>query len=323
MEVGFIYSMRPVREGITGFLGKKGRRILLPLAVVGTIQFLIKSQMPGVNNPTELTDLWKIYLFRFEQFWFLHAVFLCFTTVVLMDVFHVLDSPRRWTVCVGLAVLAQQTSPDIQLFCFTTGYLYLLPHFLVGCGIQRHGQWIVRPQVMVPVCLTFTGGIALQQYAWFTGFAIETGRYSLLAAVVGVVGNIVVFRIVDRTKPQVRWLARLGGFSYSIFLFHIFGAAGSRIIATKLGLENKLALFTVATTFGLILPIIADLVIHRSSYARTMLLGLKFKRNTQAPESQPAPESLKAKIPGIEIPPEIMAQTGKRKNAAEPKPVHS
>ena len=83
---GFVYAIRPVESNHFRFIGKKGRRLLLPLAFVGSLQWLTMRFAPGVNTPTEdLTAYWRIFLFSYNQFWFLHGLFLVFICLALIE----------------------------------------------------------------------------------------------------------------------------------------------------------------------------------------------------------------------------------------------
>lgn len=75
-------------------------------------------------------------------------------------------------------------------------------------------------------------------------------------------------------KPN-RFLAELGYYAYGIYLFHVFGTAGSRIISKWFGIHNLLPLFIIGLIFGLGIPILVELVLLKSAVLRRLFLGLK------------------------------------------------
>ena len=63
---GFVYALRPVVSGRSLiFLRGKARRILLPMAAVGTLEFFLRLIVPGTNSSVELSQIWRIYVYPF------------------------------------------------------------------------------------------------------------------------------------------------------------------------------------------------------------------------------------------------------------------
>ncbi len=82
---GYLYAQRPVVPGqFAAFAWGKARLLLLPFLSVGTLQYLFKTIAPGVNVSTRLADIWQIYVFGFDQFWFSQAAICIFLRAVLI-----------------------------------------------------------------------------------------------------------------------------------------------------------------------------------------------------------------------------------------------
>jgi peptidoglycan/LPS O-acetylase OafA/YrhL len=102
---------------------------------------------------------------------------------------------------------------------------------------------------------------------------VDDGRINLVAFLVGLTGTVVLFAL----RRPVRWLAWLGGYSYGIFLLHVFPVAGSRIVLMKLGLHNREALFAVGLVCGVTVPILLEVCIRKNPRWQRFLLGERAK----------------------------------------------
>ncbi len=101
---------------------------------------------------------------------------------------------------------------------------------------------------------------------------VQIGRFSIISLLTGISGTGLLF-IFRRSE---KLLAYLGSFAYSIYLFHVFGTAGSRIVLQKLGLaDHDLMVFFVSLGFGLIVPIIIEKIFASINILRLLFLGLR------------------------------------------------
>jgi glucans biosynthesis protein C len=271
---GFVYALKPVtRENIEKFIKGKARRILLPLVFVASLQYTLNALIPNVNNPTELKNIWTIYFFSYGQFWFLQALFLVFLLVVVLEYFNLLTHLKGWAIVFASAsVVLIFTGPDFWTDFFSISrFFYLLPFFILGIGIKRFSGHLMNHWVIWVVLTILTAGLILQQLNWFSGFSMHNSLVRIVGVFIGIAGIWMLFRI----RRPYRFLAELGYYSYGIYLFHVFGTAGSRIISQYLGIENLLLLFIIGLVFGLGLPILIELALLRSKILRRLFLGLK------------------------------------------------
>lgn len=268
---GFVYAMRPVRFGAASrFLRGKARRLLLPLVTVGTLQFALQHVAAWTNHVEAWVDVWKVYVYGYDQFWFLQALLPVFLTVVILDGFEVMATEVAWLGCVALAALASRVLPKSDFFSLW-GYLYLLPYFLLGCGLNRFPGFLSRRPAVAALGLLLAAGLAVQQAKWFTDLGVDLDPTGWLALAVGLTGTSLLFRF----RRSVPCLATLGAYSFSIYLFHVFGTAGSRMLLSRVGIESRPGLLVAGLAAGLALPIAAELTLRRNRVLRTALLGLK------------------------------------------------
>lgn len=192
---GFVYSLKPVsRNAIYSFIKGKSRRILLPFLFVGTLQYLMNALIPGVNNRVEISEIWKILIFSYGQFWFLQALFLVFLTVVILEVNGFLSSLKKWMISLFssilvLVILAPFVMTKILSF---TSYLYLLPFFLLGIGIQRYFDLLFKKWNLLIVLAFLIAGITIQQLNWFGILAMQDEKYGMLGTFIGLTGIFLI-----------------------------------------------------------------------------------------------------------------------------------
>lgn len=276
---GFIYSLRPVESGrFLNFLRGKARRILFPLIAVGTLHFLVQQIIPGTNSKYEIEDIWKIYLFPYEHFWFLQAIFLIFVFIAIIDHFNFISTTKKWFIVLLLTVLVRSFMPYLQgnFFCYK-GFLNLLPFFMLGCGIERYQDLFKSKVVIRGLLILFIIAVSLQQFCLLKGMNINGLQYTTISLLVAGPGITLLFYI----RKDVSVLSKLGHFAYGIYLFHVFGTAGSRILLMNLSVEHITVLFSIGLLAGLGVPIIIELAIEKSQLLRMIFLGLRKQTDKQ------------------------------------------
>lgn len=86
-----------------------------------------------------------------------------------------------------------------------------------------------------------------------------------------------------RFKPRAQWLAGIGAFAYSIYLFHVFVTAGARILARNLTGLNEGWLFLISLTGGLALPILAEHLLNKNKWLKLFSLGIRSTEKIEKP----------------------------------------
>lgn len=248
---GVVYAMRPVSGGESRkFLLGKVKRLLLPFVFVGTIFFLVRYLVPGTNQQPELIDILLRLIWPQAHFWFLPALFLIFLTVSALERIRALDSP--WMLLAVFAfscILFQFHYGAVGAFTWNRA-LYLFPFFLAGACVQRFDvRWAVAL-------------VGLAALAPDLKIAIGVGSAVLL---------LVVF-------PKVPILAKIGVYSYTIYLYHVFGTAGARIALEQAGISSTPVFFIAGLASGIILPIAVHLALRDVPLANRAFLGIRSRR---------------------------------------------
>lgn len=272
---GYVYALRPVAPGhAMAFLKGKSLRVLVPFVTIATWHYLMVSLMPGVNRPRDIADIWRVYVFSWQHYWFLQSIFLVFITVTWIDLHSYMAKFRSWLGCMAVSVVLSLVFPiwnEWNVFSFD-GFIYLLPYFVLGCGFQRFPDVLSRPQLVVPAAIIFSIAIVLRHLIWIEAWDIPTDRRTLLSITAGLSCMLVVFRY----RRSNRLLAWFGGFAYGIYLLHFLGlAVGVRLAGACPGPLNREVLFFAKFLFGLTIPIALELIIMRFHSLRVAVLGLK------------------------------------------------
>lgn len=111
-------------------------------------------------------------------------------------------------------------------------------------------------------------GVALIQVVWFASAEVAAVAHELYVLTV-----IATLFLLLEMRVHNRFFVWLGGYAYSIYLFHGFGTAGGRILLKMLGVKAVAVVFPVVTAVASALPVVVDRVAGRYKAARVLLLG--------------------------------------------------
>jgi len=277
---GWVYAIRPVtKDNVIKFINGKARRLLIPLLAVGFIYFITRLITPGTNRAVSIEDIWKIYVYQYDLYWYLPSLFWVFIVISFIEFNQLMNKFSGWLITLFISIitlgLRNVYLVEVPNYLGLIGMFYLLPFFVVGIGIGRFHEVFSNKIFVGVMTLLFIGGIVIQQLQWYNvvdlGFH---GKSSPLGLLVGMTGTIVLFRV----HLVIKWLIYIGGFSYGIYLFHVFGTAGSRIFLNKLGISNDILLFIVSLTAGILVPIIIEMVLVKNKYLKFLFLGRKLQK---------------------------------------------
>jgi glucans biosynthesis protein C len=277
---GMVYALRPVSWDRSGlFVQGKALRLLLPLVFVGYLFAIVQMLTPGANEALTPRALLFLPFFSYAHFWFLQALFLVFLFLLPFEASGFSQRRAGMAMLLALATVLFLARDQLPHVFSADRAAYLLPFFLAGVALRRFSASIYRlgrtaaVLVGVPAVVALAAVAAGQaELAWHClRLALGVGFASLLLAIV----------------PPVRFLAEIGHYSYTIYLFHVFFAAASRIVLGKLGVES-LAILTLS---GIVAGVTGPIVVHRSlervPYLSRMFLGLKTRPRRVPPPTEP------------------------------------
>jgi peptidoglycan/LPS O-acetylase OafA/YrhL len=258
---GLVYGWRPYSGNWKAFINGKIRRLIVPMLIVGTAFALFQSFTPGTSN--QIHEWRYLHLMPVAHYWFLESLFLIFPVILLLEHFKALETKINFAIIFIISAIAFVLNVGTPWFSIA-GAFYLFPYFLAGLYFTRFPLQLTHPRT--------TGYIAISiviLFLVFFGHEYGGGRRSISALITGLAGCSALLL----TKAESTKLATIGNYSYSIYLFHIFFTAASRIGLTKLGVSNIWLLFIAGTIIGLTGPIVIELIAQRNKITRTLLLG--------------------------------------------------
>ena len=262
--------MRPVSaDRLAAFAVGKARRVLVPYLAV-TAMFLTLLVAGIGDSPLGARNIVGYVFVGIEHLWYLPAILVVFAIVALLEGRSALATARAAGAAVAIAavvsmiVSAIAPVPLTELLPVATS-AYLLPYFLFGLGCRRFGWHRTRAALIVGLA-GVTVAFGAQHLALHGMVDLPLGRHGVLATLGGVTSSMLLLNI----GMQQTWIARLGGFSMTIYLFHLHGLwAGERLgNVANLGTPGLLA---TKILLALALPIMLELVGVRHRLGRLAL----------------------------------------------------
>lgn len=273
---GYVYALKPfsVVDKFSNFLRKKALRLLVPMAVIGTLYFLVQYFTPGTNNKGNLSEIWRIYIFPYTIYWYLPSLFLMFLIQAVIDRFGGMDTLRKGVCCCVIALLFTPLDhypfmaalPNLLSF---KGALGQLPYFFAGVMAWRFSGELHRIALLrIGEIASILLGLVLIQIVWlYPDSAASTARILYPLAL------IPTLFLFLRLKWHHRFFTWIGGYAYSIYLFHGFGTSGGRIALKAVGVKAVGIIFVAATIIATACPIVVDKVVRQFKWGRVLLLG--------------------------------------------------
>ena len=262
---GMVYAYRPLTENWPTFLKGKARRLLIPMLVVGTAFASIQSLVPGTSN--EVENWWLLHIVPVQHFWFVEALFWVFVFIIPFELKRLFDNKFTVATVICFFIFLALEQPYSKYFGYK-GFIYLAPFFLFGMSL-------VRFEVRTLSVLQSFLGFSLLMFAIYFCVNDVDGR-SLIGCITGLFGCYFLFGL----QLEIGWLAKIGIYSYSIYIFHVFFTAGSRIILKQLPEFYIEVDFLISLILGIVGPIIVYFIANKIPLGSLLLLGERGRKKT-------------------------------------------
>ena len=266
---GYVYALRPLASGrVAAYLRGRLRRLLLPLLFVYPLFVWIQHITPGAHQHVVL-GLAEYVTFPQAHFWFIYAMIWISVAVIPLELAGWLSTPKRLFGCLLLFSglwLASLESSKLAL----ANAEHLMPFFLFGIGLERF--WDPQQKsdgTKLALTLSMLGLMLCYQLDRLGIWPLTEPSHRALSVALGTSSVAVAFAFRFSWPP----LARLGAYSYGIYLLHVFGTAGGRIAMSRLGLDRSVLVFVIGTMAGLVFPMMVEIVTDRSPIVRLLVFG--------------------------------------------------
>ena len=283
---GYVYAMHALAPGDFGrFMGGKSRRILLPWVSVTLLTLGLRAVLQngagvlsGQAAPSVLQSVLQALWQPIDHLWFLPAIFWVFLATALLESTGRLATFQRWLAACAVAWFGATFLLGATSALGAPGFFQLLPFFLFGLGLRRFAAELAGPTAIRAYAVTALVGMAIHQMMWFGWVRLGGTAYNLLVlfTVYGTQGLLFRFR---RDVPA---LARLGHWSFAIYLFHPISISIATRAAAAARLDNLHAVFALKLALGLSLPVGLALVLRRLGPLNLVLLGERGPRPSAA-----------------------------------------
>ncbi len=266
---GYIYALRPVSlEHYAGFVTGKLRRLYLPGAVAITA-FAVSANLLGNRFSMAWTDIWYVILHSYAHFWFLQAILVIFVVFGLWDALL----NRRYTgfvLLLSLVIYLSNFHFGTQFFSVDSA-MYLLPFFLLGVFAVRHAAQLAKDAVPFKVLLVL---ICAACVLWNAKVYYDTGAFSLYRRDLQSLGfGFSACLLAILWLPRWHVLERLSPYAFTVYLYHIFGTSGSRMLCNGIGIADTELRFALGVMAGLALPVLIHRAALRSPATSRLVLG--------------------------------------------------
>jgi len=268
---GMVYAYKPFSSGVSDafiFIKKKMRRLLIPMLTVGTVFAIIQEFTPGTNY--QITDWKMLHIMPVAHFWYLESLFIIFVLIIFFELIKTFKSKILFALVLIISSILYIL--DIGFIYFSvSGAFYLLPYFLLGMGFQRYNITVFFKK---PISIFLASSIILMLVLLYIKVLPLYNRMTVIGLLFGFMSCTAWLSLKLRSVT----ISKIGNYSYTIYLYHIFFTASSRILLHQFGVSNIDFIFLNGLILGVIGPICIEHLFNGTNITRLLLLGKSFTK---------------------------------------------
>lgn len=282
MIAGLVYAARPPDlRGFGAFMVRKLRRLAIP-GLVAALVFAAIATVMHLRWAVAPDALWRLAVYPYAHFWFVQSILTLFLVVGFADA---VTSHRAALPLLAAAILLAHADIALPAFFSLPSTIGLAPYFIIGICLRRQAGWLEARRVMVlsiaGACVLFWSGAALIDHARTGGMEIDYSHWRPMLFVVGV---FLLLLFLLPPHPAARPIGRM---TYTIYLYHVLGTAGMRVLLNRLGITAIPIHLIAGVTAGLCLPVALHLLAARWPLTAEIILGIRRRAATGARGTPP------------------------------------
>lgn len=277
---GYVYAIKPISStySSSNFIVRKVNRLLIPFVIAASLFFALQVMVPGTNSDLGWEDFPNILTSKYAHFWFVQGIFFVFILILVFERLNWLSSLRAWSSVVAIVSIIFLFLNLQTEFLSLTSWPFLLLFFLWGLGLKRFTSFkgdstFIKRSMIAIFCFSFL----FQQYIYFSQnqhILSEFGQLDLLLTFL--VGLSSSFLLLNINFKNFR-LIKIGNYSYEIYLYHVFGTAGCRIILHKLGITDNFPNLILGVIAGVSFPIVFRWLVDQTKWGSVVFFGDKLR----------------------------------------------
>lgn len=260
---GFVYAYKPARD-LKVFASKKLQRLAVPFILVSAIYFT-GQQITG-DSKLEWVEMWRIYLLPYAHFWFLQAAMVLFTTLAILDHFRFLDRLSTFAAFF-IFILFGHFFTEVTDWLGFKEAMDLAPFFFAGVALNRFHDQLIDTNSKRSIAALFGLLMTVHIVSTMNGYVAPKGSYFGTTLSLFAVATLIYY------IPPAKWLAWIGAYSFTIYLYHVFFSSPFRTVLYKIGVTNLEIHFVFGCLIAIAGPILMEMVLRHSAITCKLLLG--------------------------------------------------
>ncbi|WP_338347947.1 acyltransferase [Fructobacillus tropaeoli] len=239
-----IFAVKWVQRVAKTAIWQKAKTLLIPYFVWGIVQAVVMQVFSkSTNNGQGLGNAVQLPFMPYAQFWFLYDLFWIFMVYYLF--LHVFKLSTKWYI--GFAAVMFLISPFMGVWEFWRIFYYMI-FFALGTLVLNHSDLLDKVNIWLNLILV----VILHLIYFFV--SMPTALHNAFSFFVAMSGVVLLINLSKHIKSSA--IDYVGRNSMAIFLLHIIFTAGTRIVFTKLGLDNLYIQLIAGLFMGMLAPLV-------------------------------------------------------------------
>jgi fucose 4-O-acetylase-like acetyltransferase len=242
-------AARPLRR----FFAEKTGTILYPYVLWSIIQLGANLAMARFTNAApEPFRILEILVRPYAQFWFLYVLFIDLSLAVL-----VLRLPKGGVICLFLGIILYVAHPLMESSAWRPAAQVASTFVYVAAGAAV-SPWLARPSGQTG-CRWCRWAVTVVAFCLLTLSVLGAGELTeMLAPVAAALGILAVVSTAQALRGTAigEVFHLLGNRSLEIYVAHVMGAAGMRVVLSRIvGISNPWPHLVIDCLAGVIFPL--------------------------------------------------------------------